>query len=239
MSNIINRSVPDGLRRTQIRDRVAEGMSVDRCVGYYIGHCGGRSHVPRQGPVGAMGQQIVSTWQTEVGRARQRGRHVLPGIALRSGEAPDRSGEAPDEPGAQQERPANVAGEALCPRPCGNRARSPERRCALSEGAHDSEIMRAAPGVVAATPDANEAKVFITDSGQRWHNSLFCCHLKGNIVRHQVRPPRDRPMCDDCKDAAPARTALYASLLHHVGRMRGATATEPASSEYVRRLPRN
>ena len=57
---------------------------------------------------------------------------ILEGIALRSGEAPDRSGEAPDEPGAQQERPANVAGVALYPRPCGNRSRNPERRCARS-----------------------------------------------------------------------------------------------------------
>ena len=71
--------------------------------------------------------------------------------------------EAPDEPGAQQERPANAAGVAVCPRPCGNPFRNLERRCALSVGAHDLEKMRAAPGVDAAMPDANEAKAFIAE----------------------------------------------------------------------------
>ena len=79
-------------------------------------------------------------------RYRQRWRHVLERIALRSGESPDRSGEAPDEPAAPQERPAK------CSR-------------ALSVDAHDRERMRAAPGVDAAMPDANEAKAFIAESG--------------------------------------------------------------------------
>ena len=178
---------------------------------------------------GCLVKKIFGMWQTEVDCIAKWARHRL---AVGSGEAPD-------EPGAQQERPANVAGEARCPRPCGNRARSPERRCAFSVGAHDRERMRAAPGVAAATPDAYEAHAFITDSGHCWHSKYFCHHLHGKIIRHLVRPPRDRPLCDDCKDAKPAGAALFASLLHHVDRMRGATATEAASSESVRRLPRN
>ena len=85
---------------------------------------------------GRLVKTIFSIWQTEVdsiasdARRRQRWRHVL-----------DKASTC-DEPGAQQERPANVAGEALCLRPCGNRSRSPERRCALSVGAHDRERWR-------------------------------------------------------------------------------------------------
>ena len=130
--------------------------------------------------------------------------HILEGIALPNGEAPDRSGEAP---------------VALCPTPCVNRSRNPERRCALSVGAHDREKMRAAPGVDAAMPDADEAKAFIAESEQRWHSNVYCRHLKDKIVRHLARPPRDRQLCDDCKDAARAGSAHFASLLQHVDRI--------------------
>ena len=64
-AKIIRSSVRDGLRRTQSRNRAAEGRSAYRCVWYYLGHCGGRSHVPwgsdasgrRQGSVVAVGHK--------------------------------------------------------------------------------------------------------------------------------------------------------------------------------------
>ena len=78
---------------------------------------------------------------TEVNTRSPRANAVA--TAHRSGKALDRNGEAP---------------VALCPRSRVNRFRNPVRRFALSVGAHGREKMRAAPGVDAAMPDANEAK---------------------------------------------------------------------------------
>ena len=86
--------------------------------------------------------------------------------------------------------------------------------------------MRAAPGVDAAMPDANEAKAFIAESGRCWHTNFDCRHLKGKLVRNLACLPRGRQLCGDCTDAARAGAAHFASLLQHVDRMHGATATE-------------
>ena len=80
-------------------------------------------------------------------------------IAHRSGKALDRNGEAP---------------VALCPTPCVNRSRNPERRCALSVDPHYREKMRVAPGVDAAMLHANEAKASIAEGTAQATRGPLC-----------------------------------------------------------------